>query len=1016
MDNIVVLTPNKKLVRLKVDNKYELDPGTIFYDILGMLRGFNVGSTRYIFIDRNDYLEDDREKKDLVVGFVKYDSYNQYISSEQSYYNYAFIIKPEQWFDSNLQTGQIGDIFRIRKLETSSVKTNNYTKYLVYNKSEFRITNLTIDFSDSLQYPPNNTSVSSPNYSINEYPDLSNSLQDTAQSHFFRKNLGSKINSLPASIEDASKKILYTGMIKICWRIENIYRDVLEKLAIRPLSEIFDIINQNIPSNTDIKTYINNLSILSSIDKVIARLLIDWGYRDYDNTLELFPILSGDQFYGGYYTPFNNYYNTLVNIYINIAYNKKEIDLFGADSNPNTWTPEFILKQSNLRLQYLVSIIPDDAINFLDLATKIKILKDFAKNSIYESREDAVIKIVRSIQVNEALAFLHALQNEKFIDGKKTITLFEKLYNKINDRIFLFGKNNRREFMNRLYSLWYVSTLNPYNGLNLNISNNSPTTTVNNYNTFYKDKITLLNYDSKKFFGFFVDNMNFDFNDKKITVFEEKEVGYTIVQGGEIAPDKEFVKIGDYDFYTAISLKEFKEGDTAVKLPAIALEGNAANRSYVIPIFYLKYMDDFGDNEDIWTGIGLTIDVALTFTGIGNLSKLRHLRHLSKIGRVILKDTTLLGSERILALEALSGAAAFVELTSSVASIILNYYTTGCQIYINGVENNINDSNEDGQIPNQPNNPNYNWCKNLDQFLFWVQIASSGTDFISQYMVRKSARKMLDEGIPNDFLSVTDVNGVKAYDIIMKFAGNLDEMKATFFHKIQNLIGSNTKLENDIVNLLTPAEQYQFIVDFGKSEVKVLQELNSNYSSSLVREWKEVKLELNKLKNDINYLKLYRNIKNSSEVNTEIFTGRVGKKLKADATPPYIFNHYKWLGKGVHHKNALQAEGLGGKGRIVAGTKTPVGPSNLGYYRAKVELHNPEFPNNGGWKVKESQKGMSTFFPDNWSKERLQQELAYAFKNKIHTGGNAWVGKMSDGVKVKLHINNGILESAYPIF
>jgi hypothetical protein len=48
----------------------------------------------------------------------------------------------------------------------------------------------------------------------------------------------------------------------------------------------------------------------------------------------------------------------------------------------------------------------------------------------------------------------------------------------------------------------------------------------------------------------------------------------------------------------------------------------------------------------------------------------------------------------------------------------------------------------------------------------------------------------------------------------------------------------------------------------------------------------------------------------------------------------------------------------------------------------------------------------------------LQQELAFAFKNKVHYSGNAWLGKMSDGVKreIAIVIRNGQLKTAYPIF
>jgi len=55
--------------------------------------------------------------------------------------------------------------------------------------------------------------------------------------------------------------------------------------------------------------------------------------------------------------------------------------------------------------------------------------------------------------------------------------------------------------------------------------------------------------------------------------------------------------------------------------------------------------------------IGLTVDVILTFTGVGNFTKLRHLTKLQKIGRIVLGT---------------------VEITSGVADILMNY-TSICE-------------------------------------------------------------------------------------------------------------------------------------------------------------------------------------------------------------------------------------------------------------------------------------------------------------------------------------------------
>ena len=53
MENIVALTPNKKLIRLKTDT-YILT--RLVFNTFGMLCEFHMGDTRYLFIDKNSYL------------------------------------------------------------------------------------------------------------------------------------------------------------------------------------------------------------------------------------------------------------------------------------------------------------------------------------------------------------------------------------------------------------------------------------------------------------------------------------------------------------------------------------------------------------------------------------------------------------------------------------------------------------------------------------------------------------------------------------------------------------------------------------------------------------------------------------------------------------------------------------------------------------------------------------------------------------------------------------------------
>ena len=116
---------------------------------------------------------------------------------------------------------------------------------------------------------------------------------------------------------------------------------------------------------------------------------------------------------------------------------------------------------------------------------------------------------------------------------------------------------------------------------------------------------------------------------------------------------------------------------------------------------------------------------------------------------------------------------------------------------------------------------------------------------------------------------------------------------------------------------------------------------------------------------------------------------------------------FKFKVSGVHHKNALN----GTTARIKTGTKST--PNQHGYYTAKVEMHHPQNPNNGGWKTKSDK---STFFPDTWDQTKVSEEIADAFispKKKL-ISGTKYESELSDGTKLIMYIENGTIKSAFP--
>lgn len=100
---------------------------------------------------------------------------------------------------------------------------------------------------------------------------------------------------------------------------------------------------------------------------------------------------------------------------------------------------------------------------------------------------------------------------------------------------------------------------------------------------------------------------------------------------------------------------------------------------------------------------------------------------------------------------------------------------------------------------------------------------------------------------------------------------------------------------------------------------------------------------------------------------------------------------------GIHHFSAIQE----GTARLV-GSKIPVGPPNSGIYKAVVEVKNDA----GQWIKKVDANGndqYSTFYPDNWDKLKVMEEIEHAANNRV---GNfiensatkqSYIGHTSDG-------------------
>lgn len=102
------------------------------------------------------------------------------------------------------------------------------------------------------------------------------------------------------------------------------------------------------------------------------------------------------------------------------------------------------------------------------------------------------------------------------------------------------------------------------------------------------------------------------------------------------------------------------------------------------------------------------------------------------------------------------------------------------------------------------------------------------------------------------------------------------------------------------------------------------------------------------------------------------------------------------------HYNQLPTK----KGEIVSGTETE--PNEFGVYEAKVIVSNVE---------KTSNRGMSTFFPNEWDTQHVVDVINEAYDNRVYINGNTFEGLTDGGIVIRMYLDNEEkIISAFPIY
>ncbi len=425
------------------------------------------------------------------------------------------------------------------------------------------------------------------------------------------------------------------------------------------------------------------------------------------------------------------------------------------------------------KLYWLAVSLSSNALTNLPNADKLDLIKYLIKSKLSNNverltDEQLVIKLVVSFsetsnfEINEFLSNFIRIDNE----NNSQSTLYEILYNKMSTSTNLksglialsnswFGSSykpttTKSDFVQAVYRLWYFSDYNPYNfdgslkpnTLGFRTFNNSLSSfasiDINSYRYKYthhtayvkefSDDINdhyirykelhpqaapmVIPYESDKLFGIFFDNFNFKIDGTKIKFYQSLKVGGGNNQYSGYTDAS--ILFGTYKIFQPVTLLnanvETKSSISTVYGDDILVNGQNINS--FIPAFVLAHIDAEGDSSDAETMIGYTVDVATTFTGVGALAKMKHLRWASS-GIVAAGDTALFS------MNGLRIVVGGVEFTSGVLGFLANFVECG---------------------------PNDDFCNGMKVFIMTLQIASlsvNAADGLASFAMKLQAKRVV---------------------------------------------------------------------------------------------------------------------------------------------------------------------------------------------------------------------------------------------------------------------------------
>lgn len=818
-----VLIYNGLPVKLETEN-YKIKDGYLVNQN-GVLSQFEIGHFKYGLFTKNDFFPIDL-KRDLADGITNYaiDGYYniEYFSIYRRGDGTIIDLQKSGFFDiSNFEAAKEGDIVTVKRLDPKAPFTEYYYNKIYKFKIKYSLNSNTPNYYKTINdFPIINSDINSPNYSVVTHEIHSNI--NSFRKEFYFKNFGSFIQNwtLPDEISNDdlllyddeqlewynSKKNYAKLMTKICWRIHHIFNDILPILAINDITwidlyysaKLQIILNPNI-SNQDIIDDADSYDQLPIIDKTIAEIMHQWGYFKsiYNNVISDFPSTFTQV---SSYSEMQEYLNSLTNLYESIRYHT-ESSLFPDDG----LTEE---QDSERRVKFLIGL-STSALTSLPYSSRLNLLKDFVKRKeLSEEEQRTVVKLLNSFidpaESDGLLDYLLELENG-------VNTNFEMLYNKLDDaRLERYsyinwvadGKTNRKTFIYILYEVWkiskynssYIPILTAPNQDNLNplayflndgqkyfitydslgnivyqaefvleysfVKNNDAQS-----NIFFQVLSTEVRYETEKLLNKEKVIIN-RYNLSTVSTYTPSPVGGGI-PGLFPSPSKP-TKYGEYHIYQPITLMGY-EADLELVVPQFT----------PIPAFLFYYAIDFDKIKDFDANLNfaleLSVEIGLFFAtgGAGNLRHLKHVYHITKIGRAL--KGNLQASEAVIVWRGLQVGGEVLSLSAGVLH--------SCSTYVANTTNN---------------QATYNLAQKLGKFFLVITFASVGGSIYGRYKAVKSADEVLKE--IDDLTGLGIPHGLEpgVIDILYTIRNTANVSKAFFNSRIASLTFSELGESNHI--------------------------------------------------------------------------------------------------------------------------------------------------------------------------------------------------------------------------